>query len=206
MIKENVPADAASVSSEVNLEENSATATYTFENNRGYCITTSARQVIFNFNRESGIWAPVDNRTLGTKNDFSPIEGTTWQYLEATDKTDRETGETIYKGARLDLNSINSETLGATGSLEVYRAEYPYGHSAKNVVIQGGYEMDLSDVVFRFEGESLIMVKSASDESKYKHIEFINEGDGNFSVMVCPRDDNFNKYWEGSEYFLEKIQ
>lgn len=205
LIKENLPSDLTEFSTETDLEGKNATVTFTVENNRGYCITTYAKQVSFGFNWETGVWSPTENRILATQNDFSPIEGTAWEYLEETDKTDRD-GDVIYKGAYLGISSINPVTLEATGKLIVYRAEYPYGHSAKNWIVQGGYEMDLSDVVFRFEGESLIMVEYASDESKYKHVEFISGDDGNFSVMVCPRDDNFNKYWEGSEYYLERLQ
>lgn len=201
MIQESVPVDAISVSSEADLEENNATATYTVENNMGYCIITSARQIVFEFNRESGIWAPIDNRTLGTQNDFSPIEGTVWQYLEETDHVDTE-GNTIYEGARLEIETINSETLEMTGVLKLYKSGFRL--SMWDDFKQGSKEMDLSSATFRLDGSSLIMTKpreSDEAESKYKYIEFINEGDGRFSIVIRPYPGHFD-----DSYILEKIE
>lgn len=215
MIKENVSPNATGISTETNLEGNSATATYTVENNKGYCITTYAWQAFFNFDREIGVWTPIDNRVLATKNDFSPIEGTTWQYLEESDKTDRETGEPIYYGNRLEIQTIDSDNMKMTGKFYKYNVYAPYGHSATKQLFQGVEEVDLSEAVMMLDGDTLLIrgdyfdgtdrytpelaIKHAS-----KYVVFKPDDTENFSVISGELHKSHEE-WNG-KFILQKIQ
>lgn len=197
LITQSISIDLGDATVETNLEESSADVSYTVTNDRGFCITTYAKRQTSHFNADTGVWIPTDNQTVATQNDFSPIIGTTWGYLKETDYKDRDSGKTIYVGARLELNDINSETLEATGKLTVYREYHPYGASATAWYFQGGSEVDLSDGFFSWNGESLIM--DSSSKTDYKGLEFRSEGDGLFSIIAIDSDGGHR------EYTLEKI-
>lgn len=182
MIETDIPVDPADVTVETYLEEKRADASYTIANDIGFCIIMYAKQQTFSFNTDTGVWIPTDNRTIATQNDFSPIIGTAWQYLEDSN------------GARLELDSIDPVTLDATGSLQVMVVDGSYSSTK--------YEKILSDCVFRFEGESLIMVDYASESSDFKHLEFRHDGDGSFSVIVSPRDAFSMRR---PDYYLERV-
>lgn len=215
LIKGVVPSSATSVSTETNLEVNSATVTYTLENNMGYCITTTACQATFSFGSETGIWTPLDNHVMATKYDFSPIEGTTWQYLEESGKTDHETGEPIYYGNRLEIQTIDSDNMKMTGKFYKYNVYAPYGHSATNWLFQGGEEVDLSEAVMMLDGDTLLIREDYFDgtdrytpELAIKHAEkyvvFRPEDTESFSV-ISGELNKFHEKWNG-KFILQKVQ
>lgn len=183
MVKECIPVDAVDLSIDIYLEENRSTVTYSIIDDLGYCIKTDNYEQILVFNSESGTWVAAGSGIIGSKNDFSPIEGTAWQYLEDSN------------GARLELDSINPVTLEATGSLQVMVVDGSLYGSTK-------YEKILSDCVFRFEGESLIMVDYASQNSDFRQLEFRHDGGGAFSVIVSPHNASGMRR---PDYYLERV-